>query len=379
MTIGAGLTLVTGPTGGGKTALVVSWLLELKERPIFAMGITDLALDHQPTPPVSDWTELRPSPEDPSLTLPYFTFPPSAVVVIDEAQRVFRPLPSGARVPNEVAAFETRRHTGADFVIITQFPNLLHQNVRKLVTRHIHIHDTFMGRYMLEWVGVGDPESKSSRELARRERFRPPKKAFNLYKSAELHTKIERKYPWYMYAMGLVVPLAVALSYYSYERIQAKFGDKPQPVAQTTTEAHQPGQSAPTAQNGQAKPLTVAEYVEREQPRIPGLMHTAPIYDQVTQPVEAPEPIGCIDSKKSGCKCYTQQGTLYDTTEDMCRQIMQRGIFLAWKSSKPQQNGDARNRQKEPEPAQIPVAQVLTHEPVPGLSATPAKPGKAGV
>lgn len=372
MSIGAGLTLVTGPTGGGKSALVVSWLLDLNERPIFSMGIPELAIEHQPVPPVAEWTELRPAPEDPSLTLPYFTFPPKSVVVIDEAQRVFRPLPSGARVPPEVAAFETRRHTGADFVLVTQFPHLLHANVRKLVTRHIHIHDTFLGRYTLEWVGVGDPESKASRELATRKRYKPPKKAFGLYKSAEAHTKIKRNYPWYMYAMAVVVPLAIYLSYYTYQRISNKLNGNEKAELVTTTSndnAQVTRQTTSTSADSGSKPLTLAEYVAREQPRIPGLMHTAPLYDQVTAPVEAPEPIGCIDSKKAGCKCYTQQGTRYDTTEDMCRQIMDRGIFLAWKSSKQQQYAQGTKPREQNQEEQFPAAQVLTHQPVQGLSA----------
>lgn len=333
MTVGAGLTLVTGPTGGGKTALVVSWIAEVKDRPVFTMGIPELTVEHQPVPPVSEWTEQRPSEEDPSLLLSYFTFPPASFVVIDEAQRVFRPRNAASKVPPEVAAFETRRHTGADFVLITQAPHLLDSNIRKLVTRHVHIYDTFLGRYKLEWVGIGDPESVSSRELASRERYKPPASAFPLYKSAELHTKIARKYPWYIYLVALCVPLALALSWYTYHRVNKRL-ERPSTeiTAPESAPGTKPGQtkSAGNASGSTQEKMTTAQYVQQFEPRLEGLAHTAPAYDEVTKPVDAPIPVGCMEMKRE-CKCITQQGTTYTTTKEICRQFINGGMFIPWR------------------------------------------------
>ena len=351
MSIGAGLTLVTGPTGSGKSCAVVNWLVDIKDRPLFVMGIPDLAIEHHVCPPVSEWTELRESPEDPTLKLPYFTFPPNSIVILDEAQRVYRPRPANARVPPEVAAFETRRHTGVDFVLITQNPGLLDSHIRKLVTRHIHIHDTFMGRYMLEWVGLGDIDSKASRALATRTKYQPPKRAFNLYKSSELHTKIVRKRPWYFYLFFALIPVILGLGWNIYTRFNSKFQD-PAPATQpdkphmSALPVHSP--DAPAA-GGSAKVLTRSEYIEQYQPRIDGLMHTAPVYDAVTAPVEPPEPVGCIDSPRTGCKCYTQQGTAYDTTEQICRHIMTKGIFLAWKRTEIKERPTQLAKPEEPD------------------------------
>lgn len=339
MSIGAGLTLVTGPTGGGKSCAVVSWLADVKDRPLFVMGIPDLKIEHQPVPPVEEWTEWRVSPEDPNLRLPYFTFPSGAIVVLDEAQRVYRPRRAGSDVPPHVAAFETRRHTGVDFVLITQHPSLIDANLRKLVTRHIHIHDTFRGRYMLEWVGLGDPDNRASRELATRSKFKPPKRAFDLYKSSELHTKVVRKYPWYFYAVIVLVPVALALIWYSYKRISSRMHPASEPVVEqgvarpvSAASGKIGGQSGPNA-NGSLRPMTDREYVAFYAPRIEGLPHTAQAYDEVTKPVEAPEPVGCIESKRTGCKCYTQQGTLYATIPEVCKQIMTTGLFMPWKKT----------------------------------------------
>lgn len=326
MSIGAGLTLVTGATGSGKTALVVSWLAEIKDRPLFTMGIPELTIDHEPTPPVADWTEQRPSDEDQSLLLSYFTFPPNSIVVVDEAQRVFRPRSAASKVPPEVAAFETRRHTGSDFVLLTQAPHLLDANIRKLVTRHVHIHDTFLGRYKLEWVGIGDPDNKASRELASRERYTPPPKAFPLYKSSELHTKIVRKYPWYIYLFALCVPLAIALGWYSYTRINAKIT---KPELTETSKDSKPAKIITSSGDGTQD---VYEYLASYAPRLAGLPHTAPVYDSITKPVEAPVPVGCYEIRAT-CNCITQQGTRYQTTPDTCRDFIQNGMFIPWKAT----------------------------------------------
>lgn len=186
------ITLITGIPGMGKTALLVSLLMEYEakaERPIFVMGIPDLKLEHIVAPPVEEWTELRRSPEDPTLELAYFTFPPNSILVVDEAQRVYRPRASASKVPPYVAALETHRHTGLDIILLTQKPKLLDMNVRELVGKHIHIRAGLLGRMLFEWPHIADGESRLDRQDAARRRFSPPKKAFSKYKSAELHTK----------------------------------------------------------------------------------------------------------------------------------------------------------------------------------------------
>ena len=327
--IGAGLTLVTGNTGSGKTALVVKMMKETPGRPLFVMGIPELQLEHFKCPPVEEWTELRPDPDDPSLLLPYFTFPANAIVVIDEAQRIYRPRPVGSKVPDYVSAFETRRHTGVDFVLLTQSPGFIDSHCRKLVKRHIHIHETALGKYKLEWTGLGDPEAPSSRDLAQREKYSPPKEVFGLYKSAELHTKEVNKRPWLVYAF---VPLVLALVggvFYIKHRIDATMNAKPETLVSGGKGGGVQSGQLRTGGGAENAPLSVHEYVAQYEPRVKGLLHTAPVYDQITKPVEAPEPVGCIDSRKTGCRCYTQQGTAYDTTQEICKQIMSRGMFMA--------------------------------------------------
>ena len=82
-----------------------------------------------------------------------------------------------------------------------------------------------------------------------------------------------------------------------------------------------------------SKPKTVAEYLAEQTPRVPGLEHTAPMYDGLTQPKVVPVPAACIQWTGKGCKCFTQQGTPYKTSEEICVQIVRNGIFLPFDAS----------------------------------------------
>lgn len=328
------IILITGQPGSGKTALCVDMLAfdeQFKGRPLFVGGVPGLTIDHQPVPPVAEWTEIRNSPEDESIKLAYFTFPASSVVVVDEAQRIYRPRSASSKVPPEVAAFETHRHTGVDFILLTQHPGLLDSNIRKLVGKHIHIAVTPMGRRKYEWTKCVDPESKTERDIAASDRYILPKRAFELYKSSELHTKIKVKMPFYVYLLVICVVLALGLIYYMYGRITSKIA--PDAVQNINNPVESSG-------GGEKKVLTLAEYHAQAVPRVPGLHHTAPKYDEITKPKDAPWPAGCFiqHGKKDNCRCIDQQGNNYATTPAVCLGIVQNGMFKDFGADKQERN-----------------------------------------
>lgn len=250
------LTLVTGEPGNGKTALVVSILQQLKgERRIFAWGIPDLTIDHTVCPPVSEWTEQQPIPEDPSLTRPVFRFPPNSVVVVDEAQVVYRVRSASAKVPDHVAALETHRHQGIDIYLITQKPNLIDANVRALVGRHIHLRSNWSGRYKLEWAECKNPNSSADVSVAIRTRYKLPKEVFGLYKSASEHTKVVRRLPPQVYVFTAIVVILVGGGIYIRARMQSMSAPAPvskasQPEPRSSGEA-----TSPPAAVGRALPV----------------------------------------------------------------------------------------------------------------------------
>lgn len=327
------IVLVTGQPGSGKTAYVVDWLLDQqKERPLFVMGIPELKIEHQPVPPVIEWTEERQSQEDPDVKLSYFTFPQSSIVVIDEAQRVFRPRPVGSAVPPYVAAFETHRHLGIDFVLITQSPNLMDMNLRRLIGKHVHIRVLPVGRRIYEWTELGEPEFKASRDLASSKSYKLPKRAYDYYKSAELHTKINVSIPWYYYLLVISVIAFIAFAWRSYRAVSGKVSNSDTPLPSSPV----------SSQSG--KSSSSSDPFAAQKPRIAGLLHTAPAYDQVTLPKEAPVPVACYLQKRSGniaeleklenygqiCSCLDQKGNVYKTSFQICSQIAQSGFFDSW-------------------------------------------------
>ena len=348
--------LITGQPGGGKTALCVDMLAhdeQFKGRPLFVMGIPELTLDHSVCPPGNEWTELRPCPEDESKDLAYFTFPENALVVIDEAQRIYRPRAVGSKVPPEVAAFETHRHTGIDFILLTQHAGLIDSNIRKLIGRHIHIRVTPLGRYKYQWTELGDPESTSSRDIAAKERYKLPARAFDLYKSSQKHTKIKTKMPWFVWVFGIAFLMSIALGFYTYQRITAKI----EPKSKTETLAKDSPRSTTGQNDGVQSP---SEYFASLSPRQQGLHHTAPRYDEITKPTDAPWPVGCIQraawrDKPAGCRCIDQQGNNYNTSDAQCRSIVKNGIFKDWgETAQPQRDTPQAGRQEAVAAASIP-------------------------
>lgn len=346
------ITLITGQPGNGKSALAVQLMrTEYKDRPVFSMGIPELKLTHIPVPPVKEWTELRPLEEDPSISFPHFTFPPNAVIFIDEAQTIYRPRPSGSRVPDHVQAQEKHRHGGVDFVLLTQHPRFLDQNIRSLTGRHFHVHDTPLGKKLLEWAECRDPSSKADRGDAVTIDYKVPKEVYSLYRSTVLVTKTKRRLPFTLYVVIACLILFLAIGGFLFMRAKQRFFDPASPAPQSSAAA--PGASSGTApssassSSASAHPVSSLDYVASWQPRVEGLPHTAPVYDQITQPAEAPIPSLCVDSKKTGCRCWTQQNTRYATTEDICRQIVRDGFYIPWK--RPEYDAAPVERQRLPE------------------------------
>jgi hypothetical protein len=225
------ITIITGVPGMGKTALLVQMLLANDKasnaRPVFVMGIPDLKIEHVKAPPVQEWTEQRPDPDDPTLMLDYFTFPPNSYLILDEAQRVYRPRSAGTKVPPYVAALETHRHTGLDIILLTQKPNLVNVNVRHLCGRHIHIRDTILGRKLYEWPEYNDTDNKANLEAAAKRAFKPPKESFKYYKSSEMHTKQARRFHQVWIYLALAVVFMGYMGYRAFTSISGRMSEEP--------------------------------------------------------------------------------------------------------------------------------------------------------
>lgn len=332
------LYLYTGVPGAGKTLYAVSNLVkrkDFKDRPIFVDGIKDL--DH-------DKINYFDIPEGESIqTWPKWA-PPGAIIVVDECQRIFRPRPSGSKVPDYVAELETHRHRGLDFILITQHPRLIDVHLRGLIEHHTHLGKTNLGlRRKMEWTtgGAKDPESRANIREALISVYRLDKSVYGLYKSAEVHTKIRTKKS----KLLMLFPLALCLVGYgvwSFTGFWGKFsgeGEKAKTASTTQTAQAQTQTSAVSA----SKPVSNGQYPKAEtkpeepkkphlseedyQPRIAERPETAPIYDGMNKAVKAmPWPAACIKAENR-CTCYTDQGTkIKDIGKQTCLNYVKDGL-----------------------------------------------------
>lgn len=311
------ITLITGTPGSGKTLYAVSMLLakEYAGRPLYVDGIPELTIEHEPAQDPEKWHEWIPHGKD-------------AVLVIDECQRVWRPRHYGKEVPPGVAAMETHRHLGVDIVLITQHPNLLDSNVRRLVGRHIHVRRLWgMGRTLTyEWDGASDPQRTST---AISTPWKYPKKAFTWYKSATAHTARKQRAPASLWLLGLAFVGVPVAAYVGYDSFFSRFSE-PEPieiVSPSTEQAPGSAGALAAALPGMLAPDKAHWAEENFIPRHPDYPESAPAYDHLTEIKTFPKLAACIDHEKLGCSCYTQQGTPLEVSYDVCKRRVREWEF----------------------------------------------------
>lgn len=229
--------LVTGTPGAGKTLYTVSTLVqqllktELKdkagkviERRLIVDGIPDLVIPHEVMAPRTEVAVLagkgaaEPEQVGQGLWNWWQWCRPGDVIVIDEVQRHWRPRGMGTKPPMEIQMLETHRHLGVDFIVISQNPMLIDQNVRRLVNQHLHIRRLFGGSraVVYQWDGCSADVHRVS-TCQSKSYFGYPKSAYKLYKSSELHTKVKTTYPVWLALPVLAVVGAVFAGPQAYD------------------------------------------------------------------------------------------------------------------------------------------------------------------
>lgn len=329
------IELITGLPGNGKTLFTISQVkaqAERENRQVFYHGIPELTLNWEKLEDPTKWAEV----------------PPNSIVVIDEAQKTFRNRSLGSMPPKFVTDLETHRHLGIDLVMITQHPSLIDPAVRRLAGRHRHLIRIWGSEASTvhKWDAVKDNCDKS-RADSDKTKWGFDKSVYSLYKSAEVHT-MKRSIPGRVKMLiGLsfvFVALVAYMVFYLKSKTQAAPTSTPAVAAASGAGPFQPGEAT-----GLSRPLDPLEdlrqYVHRESPRVAGLPHTAPKYDQITEPVRAPVPAACIQkgSVTSGnvdCKCFTQQGTPMAVEFNMCMEFARNGYFQDFNPDRDREQSD---------------------------------------
>ncbi|TAJ51611.1 MAG: hypothetical protein EPN60_04465 [Nevskiaceae bacterium] len=308
------ITLVTGTPGAGKSLWTISHVEAQRTQrglPVFYSGIPGLTLP---------WTEIQPET--------WHQVDGPAIVVIDEAHRVFPPRPPGSRASDHVAPFDQLRHKGLEVVLITQHPGEIDHYIRRRVGRHVHLERVFGRHYARtkEWQELGDPSDYHSCKKAIAGTFPYPKDFFGAYKSADAHT-MQPRLPWKTLGWRLALPLiAVAIAVGLF--LRGLSHSKEQAAAAVETVSH-PVHSdvSPSTQRATESAGWAAAFNER----VPGIPYSSPFYDAAVRPATFPKISGCIEVRtdmRTKCFCETQQGTRITTiTTAQCQYWLQNGWF----------------------------------------------------
>lgn len=312
------IELITGLPGNAKTLYTIGEVkrrAEAEGRPVYYAGIKELQLDWTPVE-ADKWMDC----------------PDGSIIVIDECQKVFRNRSLGAQPPRHVTELEEHRHRGIDFYMITQHPSLIDPALRRLVQTHKHLIRIFgmEASTVHKWsVCTDNPDKSHMRKDSEKTRWAFDKSLYGIYKSAEIHT-MKRSFPKKLLvvlaAPFLVVAAGAVVWWVTIGKHQQGAVDQVAPAgAVGAVGLASPAAAAP----GKAKldPLEDAKhYVWENTPRVEGLQHTAPKYDELTKPVRVPVPAACIQYRGT-CKCLSQQGTPMDVKESMCVEFARNGFF----------------------------------------------------
>lgn len=227
------LNLNTGNPGSGKTLsmvqdlkkLVDTWEAKPEEaRPLFVVGIANLAIPHSELPLKSVVIGKSGSPR---LVPDWDAMPDHSLVIIDECQGFFPPRSSGSQIPDHVAFLNTHRHRGFDIWLTTQNPLLLDINVRKIVGRHRYFRRLFGkgGSMVYEWDECSDTHRVKN---AVSWLWKFPSNVFDLYKSAEVHTKQTFRKPWWLWIFPVAILGALWFFPSAYKAMSGEIDPAPQ-------------------------------------------------------------------------------------------------------------------------------------------------------
>lgn len=326
------IILITGVPGSGKTSSLVHMLMtdktlteytdndgQTKPRIIYVNGIDELKINHQ----LLTDEQIKEKPFQDYL--PY-----ASLVVIDEAQRLFSTRSASTKIPPYIEALALHRHHGLDIVLLTQHPSFLDVFVRRLVQRHIHISIKSVGRKIYEWNEcVDNPDNPAQIIRATERTFVLPKKAFDQYKSAEVHTKPKRRLPTVFYFFGFLIIVLIVLGWFVYKRMSERFDldNSSQISNQETTYQSSNTLSKEEATTYKTTANNNSLNFEMFIPRIPERPESKPIYDSIRQVKTFEYPVACVKSEEN-CHCYTEQATLIkEITDVFCEDYIEYGHF----------------------------------------------------
>ncbi|MBR9882299.1 MAG: hypothetical protein GYB21_00975 [Oceanospirillales bacterium] len=326
------LHLFTGLPGSTKTANMLHYVqTKLKQkgkgswagRPVYFYNINGCCAD--------GWTELT---EEECRK--WYELPEGSIILIDEAQMLFRPVQKKDQVsPPEITELERHRHKGFDLLLTTQHPMLIHTAVRRQVQMHWHLERPYgLKTKAYKWEKCrSDPDDHFARKEAEVESVKVPNEIFTLYQSTVLDTHKKRIPKKLLIVLGSIVFVIVgmvavigSITARSTPEVEAAEHN-----GSSVADLIQPAKPSKD-DDGSFKPVYPTdpnEYRKLFEPRLPHQPATAPVYDELMKPVVAPRTL-CYGYRKQGvdhCECVTQQMTPVDMPFARCKYIVDKGMW----------------------------------------------------
>lgn len=306
------ITLITGINGSGKGVFGLDTIIKKandENRQVYYHGIPDCK--------VPGWIEL----DDPKQ---WMSLPPNSIFVQDEAQEIYPPMSSSVIAPPHIMKLgRHRQEFGLDMYFMTPHPMGVHSMLRRGAGQHFHLvrkwgrEESVVHEFQQARENV-DKNRKDS--LTKSYKFN--KSIFGLYASAPAHTMKSRTPLRVVMMWCLPIPIIV-LAYFAYHQYgKAK--------TLNTVSDVQPLLGSNLTSLPQTLPV---DWFKQQTPRVAELPQTAPKYDELTKPVNVPFPAACVASTRK-CVCVTNQGTKFNTSDLICRQIVKDGFFKDFDDTK---------------------------------------------
>jgi len=325
-------TLITGTPGAGKTLYAIQSLIlpmlgqevtyidadgetHTVKRRLFT-NIKGFQIDHELVEAGPGWdhgTKGGWSQPDGSNKKGWHNWhewaPVGAILVVDEFQRIWPKRANGSPVPPDVSAMDTHRHMGVDFILITQKFSF-DGHIEGLIGRHLHVRRIAMMPLAIvyEWDEVS--KSRLYSKAIQKRPFRYDKKVYQLYHSADAHTKQPRKVPTLVYVVLAALAFAAYQVPNSWQRITGKGEEYAKRTSSGKTTTAAPADRASAAPHGLPGPLAAASA-----PSVAAAVPAGPVH------------MGCIASA-SRCECFGQTGERINVEENECREASHRVSYV---------------------------------------------------
>lgn len=195
---------------------------------------------------------------------------------------------------------------------------------------------------------------------ARAEVYKLDKKAFSLYKSAEIHTKVQTPKSRVLWVIPISLVVFGITAYWGFKLLtglgashEDEVSKESVVVADSVKKTAEQGSAASAREIGHQISQNQNKNLTKEmlEPKIEGIVESKPLYDNIRQVRQLEYPVACISGGNSGCSCYSSQGTVIkEIDKKTCNDYVKNGLPFNPYKEKPSEY--AQNRQIQPSTAE---------------------------